>query len=330
MTRIETIQRILLPFFGALAFMLTLGCAASHHPTRPGSLGEPASSAQMEAALSSPGPIRFERVRAADWEVARSGMINLDHPHAKAAGLADGPEAIGVFFYVLDHPTHGTFIVDSGVEAGFRDPGGNPRVGFLVESAMNTEALVVHTTTAEWLADQESELAGVFLTHLHLDHVMGLPDVPESTPVYVGPGETRATAFLNLFTRATIDGMLEGTGMLDVWSFESDPAGRFAGVLDVFGDGSVWALHVPGHTSGSTAFLVRTTEGPKLLVGDASHTRWGWQNDVEPGTFPADHEANAASLAALRALSSRHPEMEIHLGHQTLDTERIAATSPAK
>ena len=97
MTRIETIQRILLPFFGALAFMLTLGCAASHHPTRPGSLGEPASSVEMEAALSSPGPIRFERVRAADWEVARSGMINLDHPHAKAAGLADGPEAIGVF-----------------------------------------------------------------------------------------------------------------------------------------------------------------------------------------------------------------------------------------
>ena len=330
MTRIDTIQRILLPLVAALAFMLTLGCAASHHATRPGSLGETASSAQMETALSSPGPIRFERVRAADWEVARSGLINLDHPRAKAAGLEDGPEAIGVYFYVLEHPTQGIFIVDSGVEAGFRDPGGNPRVGFLVESAMNTEALVVHTTTAEWLAEQKGEISGVFLTHLHLDHVMGLPDVPESTPVYIGPGETRASAFLNLFTRGTIDGMLEGAGALEVWPFEPDPTENFAGVLDIFGDGSVWALHVPGHTPGSTAFLVRTTEGPKLLVGDASHTRWGWENEVEPGTFTADHEANAASLAALRSLSGRYPEIEVHLGHQTLDADRLAATSHAK
>jgi glyoxylase-like metal-dependent hydrolase (beta-lactamase superfamily II) len=330
MSRIDPIQRILLPFLAALAFLLTLSCAASHHPTRPGSLGRTASSAEMETALSSPGPIRFERVRAADWEVARSGMINLDHPRAKAAGLEDGPEAIGVYFYVLEHPTEGTFIVDSGVEAGFRDPGGNPRVGFLVESAMNTEALVVHRTTAEWLADQQSELSGVFLTHLHLDHVMGLPDVPGSTPVFIGPGETHASAFPNLFTRGTIDAMLEGAGALEVWSFESDSTGRFAGILDVFGDGSVWALHVPGHTPGSTAFLVRSTEGPKLLVGDASHTRWGWENDVEPGTFTTDHEANAVSLAALRALSLRHPEIEIHLGHQTLDHQEIAATSPAK
>jgi N-acyl homoserine lactone hydrolase len=102
MTRIETIQRILLPSLTALAFCLTLGCAASHHPTRVGSLGEPASAAKMEALLSTPGPIGFERVAAADWEVARSGMINLDHPRAKAAGLRDGPEAIGVYFYVLE------------------------------------------------------------------------------------------------------------------------------------------------------------------------------------------------------------------------------------
>ncbi len=319
MTRINQLRNFVLPILAALAFSLSLSCAASHHATRAGTLGEASSSAAMEAMLDSPGPIRFERVIAADWEVPRSGLLNLEHPRAVAAGLKDRSEPIHLFLYVLKHPTRGTFIVDSGIESGFRNTDGNPRVGFLVESAMNTEALVIHTTTAEWLTRSEVTLSGVFLTHLHLDHVMGLPDVPSSVSVYVGPGETSDSKFLNIFSRGTIDAMLGNVGALEVWPFEADPTGRFSGVVDIFGDGSVWALHVPGHSAGSTAFLVRSTDGPKLLVGDTSHTRWGWENDVEPGTFTSDHEANAASLAALRSLAARFPEIEVHLGHQTTD-----------
>ena len=272
-------------------------------------------------------PVQFERVVAADWEVARSGLINLEHPRAIAAGLEDGPEPIEIYFYVLEHPDFGTFLVDSGVESGFLGDDGNPRVSFLVESVMNTEALDIHTTTAQWLARHVGGLAGVFVTHLHLDHVMGLPDVPPATAVYVGPGETRSAGFLNLFSRGTIDRMLERAGPLEVWPFRPDPSGRFEGILDVFGDGSVWALHVPGHTPGSTAFLVRSTTGPKLLVGDVSHTRWGWENDVTPGTFTADRARNAESLAALRSLAARHPEIEVFLGHQDLDRGAKRATS---
>ena len=44
----------------------------------------------------------------------------------------------------------------------------------------------------------------------------------------------------------------------------------------------------PGHTRGSTAYLVRTPQGPVLLTGDACHTRWGWEHDVEPGNFSGD------------------------------------------
>jgi N-acyl homoserine lactone hydrolase len=303
------------------ALILALGCSASHHPTRAAALGQPSSSQQMEAALMRPGPIRFEKVVAADWAVARGGLINLAHPRARAAGLREGPEAIRIFFYVLEHPRFGTFLVDSGVESGFRNPDGNPRVASLVEMAMKTDNLEIHTTTAEWLATRESDLAGVFLTHLHLDHVMGLPDLPPDTRVYAGPGEPEAEAFLNLFSRGTIDRMLETQGPLEVWPFEPDPSGRFDSVLDVFGDGSVWALHVPGHSPGSTAYLVRSTEGPILLVGDASHTRWGWENEVEPGSFSADQPRSARSLGTLRELAKAFPQIEIHLGHQSLDVQ---------
>lgn len=307
----------------AAALAALAGCAASHHPTVPAELGRTASSDAMVALLAAPGPIRFERVVSADWEVDRSGLINLSHPKAVEAGLEAGPEPIQVYFYALTHPTRGTFLVDTGAESGFLAEGRNPRVSALVNSAMNTEALVVRTTPAAWLERHRAAggtLDGVFLTHLHLDHSMGLPDLPGDTPVWVGPGETRDARFLNLFTRGSIDRMLEQVGPLREWRFEPDAAGRFEGVLDVFGDGSLWALHVPGHTRGSTAFLVRTPDGPKLLTGDACHTAWGWNNDVEPGTFSTDGPRSVGSLAALRALAASHPSIEVHLGHQSLAT----------
>jgi glyoxylase-like metal-dependent hydrolase (beta-lactamase superfamily II) len=87
-------------------------------------------------------------------------------------------------------------------------------------------------------------------------------------------------------------------------------------VVDVFGDGTVWALWVPGHTLGSTAYLVRTPKGPVLLTGDACHTRWGWEHDVEPGTFSSDLPRSAESLARLRRLAAEHPAIDVRLGHQ--------------
>jgi N-acyl homoserine lactone hydrolase len=119
-----------------------------------------------------------------------------------------------------------------------------------------------------------------------------------------------------LFTQGTIDRQLDGQAPLQEWRFEADPSGRFAGVTDIFGDGSVFALLVPGHTAGSVAYLVRTPNGPVLFTGDTCHTRWGWDHDVEPGSFSGDRPANKASLANLRALVARHPEIDVRLGHQ--------------
>ena len=90
----------------------------------------------------------------------------------------------------------------------------------------------------------------------------------------------------------------------------------FEGVVDIFGDGSAWALWVPGHTGGSTAYLLRTPRGPVLLTGDACHTRWGWDHSVEPGSFSSDVPRSAESLARLERLVAEHPGVDVRLGHQ--------------
>lgn len=301
----------------AAAAALLMGCAATNHPSEPARLGEPTRASRMEALLDEPGPLELETVVTADWSVPLSGLLDLDHPKAKAAGLTDREEPIQVYAFVVRHPERGTFLIDSGVARGI-DDSSRDVVGPLVEAAMGTDRMQVHVDTATLLAEQGEPLAGVLLTHLHLDHILGLPDVPAGTPLYVGPGEAEGSRFLHAFTRGTTDRVLEGHDALRELPFEPDPDGRFEGILDVFGDGSLFAVLSPGHTTGMTAFVLRTTEGPVLLTGDVSHTAWGWTHGVGPGEYTQDHEPGEESLAALRELAERHPAMRVQPGHQPL------------
>ncbi|MET0410815.1 MAG: MBL fold metallo-hydrolase [Polyangiaceae bacterium] len=302
------------------AATLLAGCAVTSHETTPAKLGAPSTLSALEAVIDAPGPIEVETVIGADWHVPLSGMINLDSPAAKAARLEDREEPIHVFFHSLRHPTHGLFMIDSGVEQALARDRENAAIGGLVASVAGLDELVVRRDTKSWLAQQPQPLAGVLLTHLHLDHIMGLPDVAHGTPIYTGPGEADASAFQNLFVQGTTNQELEGHAPLNQWQFaRSDSTSGIAGVLDVFGDGSLWALLLPGHTDGSTAYIARSPEGPVLFTGDVCHTAWGWRNAVEPGTFSHDVAASRQSLLALIALARRHPTLAVRLGHQLLD-----------
>lgn len=307
---------IVIVLAGAFAVAGVVGFAATSHGVQRSSLGVARPAADLLAVLDQPGPVELETVVSADWVVARSGLINLDHSTAKAAGLQDGDEPIQVFFHALRHPEKGLFLVDTGVETALRDAPESSAMSWLIRSGMRMETLKVLAPLGEWLAKQSLPVAGVFLTHLHPDHITGMADVPEGTPVYTGPGEASARRFLHVAVQGSIDRALQGKPALSEWTYSQQPDGLFEGVVDIFGDGSVWALWVPGHTPGSTAYLVRSTKGPVLLVGDASHTRWGWENDVEPGTFTSDGPRSVESFERLRAFAAAHPNVEVRLGHQ--------------
>jgi glyoxylase-like metal-dependent hydrolase (beta-lactamase superfamily II) len=302
------------------AATLLAGCAVTSHETTPAKLGNPSTLAALEAVIDEPGPIEVETVIGADWHVPLSGLINLDHPAAKAAKLEQREEPIHVFLHSLRHPTRGLFMIDSGVEHALAHDRDDAAVGGLVASVAGLDELVVKVDTKSWLAKQAQPLAGVLLTHLHLDHIMGLPDVPHGTPIYTGPGEAAASSFQNLFVQGTTNQELEGHAPLNEWQFErNESTAGIAGVLDIFGDGTVWALWLPGHTEGSTAYVARSANGPVLFTGDVCHTAWGWRNAVEPGTFSHDLPASRQSLLALIELARRHPTLDVRLGHQALE-----------
>lgn len=304
----------------ALATLLSLfgivGCRSSRHPVESARLGASAPQQSLESVVEEPGPLEVETINAADWHVPLSGLLNLDHAEAEAAGLEDREEPIQVYFHAIRHPEHGLFIVDTGIEQALRDAPDEAAIRGLAASILNVEDMVIHQDTASWIAAQSEPLAGVFLTHLHLDHVSGLPDVPHGTPLYSGPGESGLRSLENVAVRPILERTLEGHGPVQELQFSPDADGRFDGVMDVFGDGSLWAILVPGHTPGSTAFVARTVQGPVLLTGDASHTRWGWDHGVEPGSFSHDQERSAQSLGKLRAFAAAHPSLDVRVGHQ--------------
>ena len=294
-----------------LAPALLWGCSASSVDTKPATLGKPATLQDMQAVINDPGPIVFEKHLAANWVVPLSGLLNLDHPKAVAARIKDREEPIQIFVYSLQHPKYGTFLVDSGISEKFLDTKNNDDVSFVVRQAMNIPALDVELTTAA-LKERVSGVDGIFLTHIHMDHIMGIADLAPGTQVYIGPGDTSARAVMHLPTRGTTDRLLANTDALQEWQFDTN------GIIDVFGDGSIWAIHTPGHTVGATAYLVRTTSGPQLLIGDATHTRWGWENGVEPGSYSQDMPLSVISLAMLKKLAQQYPQMAVHPGHQSL------------
>ncbi len=307
---------LVLTAVAAATATVAIGCGATTHPEAPATLGSAASSSSMESLVDVPGPLTVETVIGADWQVPLSGLLNLDHPAAKNAKLADRDEPIHVAFHAVTHPTRGTFLIDTGVERALFEAPDEAAIRGIAARVANVDKMKRRTDTKSWIDRQEHPPAGVFLTHLHADHVSGMRDVPAGTPVFLGPGEARDRSFENLFVAPIVDRALENKPPLSVWRFSADPDGVFDGLVDVFGDGSFWAIHVPGHTSGSTAYLARTTTGAILFTGDACHTSWGWEHGVEPGDFSSDKKRSASSLDRLRRFAGRHPKMEIRVGHQ--------------
>lgn len=292
-----------------LSLVLLTACTATSNKTSAAKLGKESNYSALEKSLKKSGPIQLKKIAVANWQVPLSGLLNLEHPKAMHAGLVDKEEKIQLFLYVLKHPKQGTFLIDSGISERFIDAKNNKDVSFIVKKAMNLSSIEVIKSTKE-ISDSIGSIDGVFLTHIHLDHIMGLLDLEPKVPVFIGPGDASSKMLTHAATRGSTNRLLANVDTLLEWQFGPE------GIVDIFGDGSLWALHVPGHTPGATAYLAITENGPELMIGDATHTRWGWDKQVEPGSYSKDIVQSVKSLEKLAVLASKHPQINVHPGHQ--------------
>jgi len=301
----------------SLCFLILMNCRVTSLPARSVQKGN-TTLFDLKSYSNPKGKIQFQKVIGADWAVARGGLIYLDDPISKEKGLKEGEEPIQIYMYVIDHPVHGRFFIDTGIANVFKkDPSEWP-VNWLLKKGMNMNALKIKQTLGDWMTANPAKLNGVFLTHMHIDHVMGGTDLGKEIPIYTGPKESTSTAFINMFVQGSTNDLLGEGKTIQELEFSNTDSELGLSTLDFFGDGSLIVLYSPGHTPGSLAFLVHSTNGLQLVLGDTCHTTFGWQNNVPPGDFTADRDKNRNSLNALQLIAKKFKDIKIHPGHQSL------------
>ena len=266
--------------------------------------------ADWAAFVASPGPLVLDSRVGARWAVPLTGLVDTTDP--AAAGLPEGDVPIVLPVHILTHPTAGTWVIDSGIDRGLAAGEAGPVRGLVHHF---TDSMEPVASLGEMLGDTVP--AGVLLTHAHLDHVLGLPDLDPGVPVITGPGELAARSLQTALIRRTLGQVFDDrTALHSLDPAESLSLGPVGQAWDLLGDGSLFALSTPGHTPGSISVLARTTGGPVLFTGDTCHTRWGWEHGVPPGSYTADGDENRRSLGMLQALAQAVPGLVVRVGHE--------------
>lgn len=201
------------------------------------------------------------------------------------------PRPINV--YVIRHP-HGVVVFDTGQDiASVNETNYFPKgiVGWLYSRLARFEIGERQTFTKglESLGISKDEIKYVILSHLHQDHIGGLPELAGSSAIVVVSGdELRATEK----PFALLDGYMNNHIYLDGITYEMP---RFSEITtlgipgfsegwDMFNDGKLVVLPLSGHTAGSQGLLVNwNSDNPIFLVGDLTYDASLIPLDIVPG-----------------------------------------------
>ncbi|MFO0660664.1 MAG: MBL fold metallo-hydrolase [Polyangiaceae bacterium] len=309
-------------WMSAFALLLGLGTAGASCTTyRPAVVpfAPPPRSAELgntwDDVLAHPTEIQHEALVTGDVGVDASLLLDLDHPNAK--GVKNDTRWVPVIAHLVRHPTRGDMLVDTGFDHSFAQRGRGNLTGLAVPATWFMT--LFHQKPDQGLGPQlearQAHVNSVFFTHLHVDHTAGVPDLPREIRFVAGPG-TLDDSYVAESNWVVHLSHLDHVKQVEELDFAHATAMPPLGPsIDVLGDGSFWAISTPGHSRGHVSYVLNTTHGPILLVGDASHTRWGWEHDVEPGKA-VDHDRAKQSLNELRAFVAKYPKTRVYFGHE--------------
>jgi N-acyl homoserine lactone hydrolase len=205
-----------------------------------------------------------------------------------------------VFSWLIRHP-EGLFLVDTGYHAGVNSPGYFRKAAAMERWFMSTQVRVKMRPEDELVSQLRSmgvsprEIRTVILTHLHVDHVGGIPAF-EGASFIVDETEYRdnSQAFLlpAWFDPIRTQHRHQGPGTF-----------RQSHALSERGD--LFLVPTPGHTKGHSSVLLQTDDVDLLFAGDVVYSI----DQLETGRFaaPNDVRSSRGSFDAIRAYARQRP-----------------------
>ncbi len=161
-----------------------------------------------------------------------------------------------------------------------------------------------------------AQIGRVGISHYHSDHTGQARDFPGAT-LMIGAGDWNALTAKNRapgVDPTPLDHWVSGAGKHDA----------VQGDKDVFGDGSVVMLDMPGHTPGHTSLLVRLKgKGDVLLTGDLTHFTANYAVNGVP-SFNTNRADTLASLDRFKRMAA-NLKATVIIQHEPADIAKLPA-----
>jgi N-acyl homoserine lactone hydrolase len=177
--------------------------------------------------------------------------------------------------FLVRHPK-GVLLWDAGLTPDLIGATGGPP-GMTLKQSIPDRLKALNLTPAD--------ITHVGVSHYHADHTGGAKDFPNAE-LLIGQGDWDALKAMKPDNRQAIQ--------LAPWLTGGGKVTPLAADKDVFGDGTVTVLAMPGHTPGHTGLLVKLASGYVLLSGDQYHFR----ENREASGVPTFNTSRADTLAS--------------------------------
>lgn len=241
------------------------------------------------------------------------------------AGFPDARHWNGTISGLLVRHPKGDVLIDVGSSSHYGEEIAGYsaiRRAFLKQTSGRAKRIALPADALRGVGSDPSRLLFVILSHGHIDHAGGMVDLPGVKAMLspaewkfmqeVGPKKTIAVIPAH---EKTLEGRTEEIAWQDV------PYETFDRSFDVFGDGSVVIVPLPGHTPGSIGTFVNAPGGKRIFhVGDAVLLREQYRNGgVKKGYAMRytdyDHAGANAMVGKLAQLHVLDPGLVILPAH---------------
>ena len=224
--------------------------------------------------------------------ILRAGSYS--HPEGMTRrGRGLGPAAFPALAALIRHPDEGVILFDTGYDPAFFEA-----------TRRLPEALYRWTTPVDFqpedaLAEQlprlgvrPEEVQAVVVSHFHGDHVAGLKRFPNARIfcARAGLAEVRRPGRFARVRRGVLADLVPADIEARAAFFEDRPRvslspdlAPFQTGADLFGDGSLLAVHLPGHCPGHWGLVVRQADDRlRFLIADAAWSSGAVRDDAPP------------------------------------------------